>query len=140
MSESTTHELAARYIAVWGEADAEQRRAMIQGLWADNGTHVVHPPQELRDAAEALGFPSTTLVAVGYDELETRVARSYDEFVAEGKYIFRSRDNAVRLNDLVKFNWEMVSTADGEVVGGGLEILMLTPDDQIRTDYQFPGL
>jgi hypothetical protein len=38
--------------------------------------------------------------------------------------------------DVVKFNWEMVST-DGEVVGVGLEFLVLGPDGQIRRDYQF---
>jgi hypothetical protein len=134
-----TRELAARYVGVWCEPDAEQRRKTIRELWAESGTHVLHPPQEIRDAAGALGFTSTTLEATGYDELEARVTRSYEEFVADGKYTFRARDNAVRLNDLVKFSWEMVSTADGEVVGGGLEILLLNADQQILSDYQLPG-
>jgi hypothetical protein len=134
-----SRELAARYVGVWCEPDAEQRRRTIQELWAESGTHVLHPPQEIRDAAGSLGFTSTALEATGYDELEARVARSYEEFVADGKYSFRPRDNAVRLNDLVKFSWEMVSTADGEVVGEGLEILLLNADHQILTDYQLPG-
>jgi hypothetical protein len=133
------HELAARYIGVWGEPDAGQRRRTIEELWAGNGIHVLHPPQEIRDAAGSLGFASTTLEATGYDELDARVTRSYQEFVADGKYIFRPRDNAVRLNNLVKFGWETVSAADGEVVGGGLEILLLNADHQIVADYMFPG-
>jgi hypothetical protein len=134
-----SRELAARYVGVWCEPDAEQRRRTIQELWAENGTHVLHPPQEIRDAAGGLGFLSTTLAATGYDELEARVARSYEEFIADGKYMFRPRDNAVRLNNLVKFSWEMVSTADGEVVGEGVEILLVDTDQRILTDYQFPG-
>ena len=134
-----TRELAARYVGVWCEPDADERRRTIRELWAENGSHVLHPPQEIRDAAGGLGFVATTLAATGYDELEARVARSYEEFIADGKYMFRARDNAVRLNDLVKFSWEMVSTADGEVVGQGLEILLLNADQQILTDYQFPG-
>lgn len=79
------------------------------------------------------------LEATGYDELEARVARSYEEFVAGGDYVFRPRDNAVRLKDLVKFSWEMVATANGEVVGEGLEILLVSADNRIVADYQFPN-
>lgn len=139
MIDSSTRDLVARYVGVWGEPDAEQRRRTIQELWAENGTHLLHPPQEIREAAGGLGFAATALAATGYDELEARVARSYEEFVADGKYTFRPRDNAVRLDNLVKFSWEMVSTADGEVVGEGLEILLMDSDRRIRTDYQFPN-
>jgi len=40
------------------------------------------------------------------------------------------------LGDVVKFNWEMVSTS-GEVVGVGLEFMILAADGRIRMDYQF---
>ncbi|TDU88455.1 hypothetical protein EV138_2000 [Kribbella voronezhensis] len=139
MIDSSTRDLVARYVGVWGEPDAERRRRTIEELWTENGTHLLHPPEEIRAAAGGLGFAATTLTATGYDELEARVARSYEEFVADGKYIFRPRDNAVRLDDLVRFSWEMVSTADGEVVGEGLEILLIDSDRRIRTDYQFPN-
>jgi hypothetical protein len=47
-----------------------------------------------------------------------------------------ARDNAARVGDAVKFNWEMVSTS-GEVAGVGLEFLVLDADGRIRLDYQF---
>jgi hypothetical protein len=52
------------------------------------------------------------------------------------RFCSRSRDNADRLGNVVKFNWEMASSG-GEVAGAGLEILLLDEDGRIKTDYQF---
>lgn len=141
MSDSKTAELVTRYVGIWGEADAEQRRKTIEELWIEGGKHYLDPPAEFRTMAGGLGFGfgASTLEATGYDELEARVARSYEEFVAGGEYEFRARDNAVRLKDVVKFTWEMVATASGEVVGEGLEVLQLDADGRIVADYQFPN-
>jgi hypothetical protein len=45
--------------------------------------------------------------------------------------------NAVRLNDVVKFGWEIVPADGGEPAGAGLEFLVLDADGRIRVDYQF---
>lgn len=132
-------ELALRYIAMWNEPDSELRRKAIQGLWAEGGTHILQPPQEMRQAAARLGFDEATLQTEGYDALEVRVTRAYQEFVAPGQFIFRPRDNAERLRNIVKFSWEMVPTAGGDRVGGGLEVLVLDGDGRIKSDYQFIG-
>ncbi|WP_007509362.1 MULTISPECIES: hypothetical protein [Pseudofrankia] len=42
--------------------------------------------------------------------------------------------------DVVEFRWEAVSVDTGDVVGGGLEIVVLDDDGRIRTDYMFPGV
>jgi hypothetical protein len=130
-------ELVRRYVAVWTEPDAELRRKAIQGLWAEDGAHVLQPPQEIRQAAAELGFPSVTLDARGHDALEIRVTRAYQDFVAPGEFTFRARDNADRLGDIVKFNWEMVPVGGGAAAAVGLEILVLGEDNRIKTDYQF---
>jgi len=83
------------------------------------------------------GFSSFVLRARGHEELEARVTRTYHEFIASGDYTFRSRDNADRLGDVVKFNWEMIPAGGGEVAGAGLEILVLDTDGRITADYQF---
>ncbi|SNT63206.1 hypothetical protein SAMN05421812_11525 [Asanoa hainanensis] len=132
-------DLADRYIAQWTEPDAARRRAAIEGLWAPDGRHVLQPPVEIRAAAAAVGFDHSTLEARGYDAIEVRVARSYERFVAKEGFTFRSRADAVRLNEVVKFGWETVSVETGEVAGGGLEVLVLDDDDRITADYMFPG-
>lgn len=129
-------ELADRYAALWMEPDADERRTAIGELWAEDGVHLLQPPQEMLDAGAALGF-EPALEARGYDALELRVTSPYEEFVAPGKFVFRSRDDAARLGDVVKFTWEMVPAGGGEAEGVGLEILVLDGEGRILTDHQF---
>jgi hypothetical protein len=131
--------LADRYIAQWTEPDAAERRAAVERLWAPDGTHVLQPPAEIRDAASALGFGHTTLEAQGHDAIEARVAGSYERFVAKEGVTFRSCHDAVRLHGLVKFGWQAVSVATGEVVSEGLEVLLLDETGLITSDFMFPG-
>ncbi|TXS47798.1 hypothetical protein [Streptomyces sp. OR43] len=139
MSETDPQDLADRYIAQWVVPDADERRAAIEQLWAEDGIHVLQPPVEMREVAAGLGFDRSVLQAQGLDAFETRVARSHEQFVKEAGLTFRSANDAVRLHDMVKFSWETVSTGTGEVVGGGLEILVLDEHDRIKADYMFPG-
>jgi hypothetical protein len=129
--------LVERYVALWNEPDPAVRRTMIRDLWAPSGEHILEPPQELRQPARALGFDSPKLEIRGHAAIERRAARAYEEFVAPGAFVFRPRDNAARLRDIVKFNWEMVSTDTGRVAGVGLEVLELDDDGRIVRDYQF---
>jgi hypothetical protein len=139
MTDINPQDLAGRYISLWTEPDAALRRKAIQHLWAEDGAHILQPPVEIRQAAAALGFDSTTLEACGHGALEARVTRSYERFIASGQYTFRPRDDAVRLRNVVKFTWETVPTGGGEAVSGGLEVLVLDEDGRIKTDYMFPG-
>jgi hypothetical protein len=65
------------------------------------------------------------------------VTRAYEQFVAPGTFVFRSRGDADRLHDVVKFHGEMVPRAGGDMAGIGLEILVLGADGRIVSDYQF---
>jgi hypothetical protein len=137
MADIDIQNLIHRYVAVWNEPDAERRRAAIHELWSADAVHMLQPPKELLQTAEGLGFDRLVLEARGHHALEFRVTRAYEEFVAPGSFVFRSRGNADRLHDVVKFNWEMVPQDGGEVVGVGLEIFILGPDGRIVSDYQF---
>jgi hypothetical protein len=129
--------LADRYVAVWMEADPAARRRRIEDLWAPGGAHVLEPPQIIRDAARAIGFPGAGLEARGLAALEARVERAHQEFVAPGRFVFRRDGAAVRLLDVVKFRWVMQGIADGAVAAGGLDLLVLDERGRIRVDYQF---
>jgi hypothetical protein len=126
-----------RYVAGWSEPDPERRRAAVRELWSADAVHVLQPPQEMRQAAEGLGFDRLVLEARGHDALERRVTRAYEEFIAPGTFVFRSRGDADRLHNVVKFHWEMVPRTGGDVAGVGLEILILGADGRIVSDYQF---
>lgn len=131
--------LAELYIAQWTVPDAVERRAVVERLWAEDGVHILQPPMEIRERAAVLGFGHTTLEARGHDAVEARVARSHEQFVEKQGLTFRARADAVRLHEVVKFGWETVARETGEVVGGGLEFLVLDGDGRIRADYMFPG-
>ncbi|MFC4112543.1 hypothetical protein [Nonomuraea zeae] len=134
-------DLATRFVAMWNEPDPGLRRKAIEDLWAEQATHVLHPPQEIREVAAGLGFASSTLEARGHDAIESRVTRSYEDFVAAGTITFRARAGAaIRLNNVVKLVWEVVTVAGEEVQGGGLDLLILGDDGRIEQDYMFPGL
>lgn len=49
-------DLAHRYAAQWTEADAAARRTAIERLWAEDGTHVLQPPLEIREIVAKQGI------------------------------------------------------------------------------------
>jgi hypothetical protein len=112
-------DIVARYVAVWNEADAEERRRRIRAAWIPDGTTCYR-----------------LLNAQGYEAIETRVTNSWDKWLSEGKYVFRPQNTACH-HDVVKFDWVMVTRPGGEVEASGLSFLVLTPDGRIRHDYQF---
>lgn len=137
MSIIDPQDLIERYIGVWNEPDPEIRRKTVGDLWAEDGLHVLRPPQQMQDTAVSLGFTTAVLEARGHDELHARVTRAYDEFVAPGMYVFRVQEAAQRLRDVITFRWESFHTGEGRATGGGREFLVLDEDGRIRFDYQF---
>lgn len=129
---------AERYVAVWNEPDAEVRRTTIARLWTEDAVQYLEPPEQVREAAAALAV-TPSMTSRGHEALEARVTRAYEEFVAPGEYVFRPCTDVVRLNDVVKFSWEMVPVDGGPAAGGGLQVVVLDQDDRIRADYQFIG-
>ena len=132
---SNARALVDRYVAIWNEPDAARRRRAVAGLWSEDALHLLQPPQTTRDAAGALAVEAV-FQARGHEELDARVTHAYEEFVASGGYSFRFRGEAMRLGDVVKFRWEMVSKSR-DVAGVGLEFLILAADGRIRMDCQF---
>jgi hypothetical protein len=128
-------DLVDRYVALWNEPDADRRRRAVAELWTEDAVHFLQPPQEVREAAAALDV-TAVFQARGHRELDARVGRAYEQFVAPGEYSFRSQGTDARIGDVVKFRWEMVSTG-GVVAAVGLEFLVLDADGRIRLDYQF---
>ena len=129
--------LADRYLALWNEPDADRRRRLIAELWAQDGRHILQPPQEIRAIAAQPGIAMTAILeARGYEEIEARAASAYAHWVGSEGLRFRGRDDAERLGDVVKFHWEAVAK-DGTVFAVGLSILVLAANGRIERDYTF---
>jgi hypothetical protein len=130
-------ELAEKYVALWNEPDAGRRRRMIAELWAEDGRHILQPPQEIRGIAARPGLAMTAILeAQGYEEIEARAASAYEHWVGSEGLSFRGRGDADRLGDVVKLHWEAVAK-DGTVFAVGLSFLVLAADRRIERDYTF---
>jgi hypothetical protein len=119
--------LIQRYVALWQEPDAELRWQAIAELWAPEGGQTF-------PASDPLGGEPT-----GHQALYDRVTRSYDLFIRDGQYAFRSLGDANGHHNLVRFDWKMIHTATGETADVGFELFVLADDGRIQSDYQFVG-
>ena len=130
-------EVAERYVALWNEPDAGRRGGMIAELWADDGRHILQPPQEMRAIAAQPGIAMTAILeAQGHEEIAARAAGVHEHWVASEGLSFRGRDDADRLGDVLKLHWEAVAR-DGTVFAVGLSFLVLAADGRIGRDYTF---
>jgi hypothetical protein len=112
--------IVQRYVAVWNEPAADERSRRIRALWAADGTSCYR-------LAEARGHAA----------IEARVSDSWNKWLREGHYIFRSRSDAVCHHNVLKVNWEMVTVPDNKLKSAGLSFLVLSPNGCIQHDYQF---
>jgi len=110
--------VAERYLAVWGESDAELRRKAVAELWAVDGEELVE------DARFS-----------GHAELTARVAEAYQEFVVGRGFAVTSAGDVAGHHDLVTFTVQLTAGA-GEVVWAARAVLLLDTDGRIRRDYQ----
>ncbi|MBF6189603.1 MULTISPECIES: hypothetical protein [Nocardia] len=142
LDEQELSRFAERYIALWNEPDAEARHERVRQLWAEDGAQVlVDPPQAMREALARLSFPIPTVEIRGYEALDRRVDRAYEEFVAPGDHMFVPEGPAIRLSvNLIGLTWHMVTKADGAVVGGGYDVIALDDAGRIRWDHQYIGV
>jgi len=137
ISSRSTAELAEKYLALWNEPDADRRRRMIAELWAEDGRHILQPPEEMREIAARPGIAMTAILeAHGYEAIEARAASVYEHWVGSEGVSFRGRNDADRLGDVIKLHWEAVAK-DGTVFGVGLSILLLAAHGRIARDYTF---
>ena len=81
--------LVERYVAMWNEENPDARSAAVRELCAQDGAHVLQPPEAMLGEAARIGFINPVLEARGHQELEARVTRAYEEFVTSGEFIER---------------------------------------------------
>jgi hypothetical protein len=90
--------VAARYIALWNEADPDRRKAMTANLWTETGTY--------RDPL---------MQADGHDEIITLIAGVQGQFPAFRFALVGQPDG---YGDQVRFSWQLgPEGGDGGIKG-----------------------
>jgi hypothetical protein len=132
-------QLIDRWIAQWNEPSPDERRRLIEDVWAEDGYQVmVTPPQGIRETASSYGVPVPPVEIRGYDAMYARVTRAYEMFIADGLYVFEQQGELTRhAGAAVALNWVMRARADGSAAGSGLDVLTFGPGGRVRTDHQF---
>ena len=140
MKQISLDDFSRRWFALWTEADPHARSEQVADLWTTHGAQVlVDPPQAMRDAATELAFPVPRLEVRGHDEIDRRVTRAYEMFIEPGEYTFKATgggDAVLLAPALVGLAWDMVTLADGTVVGSGYDVIQLDDDGRILLDHQ----
>lgn len=114
--------LIERYVAVWNEPDASNRRDAIAALWRPDGS-------TCHKLLESRGLPA----------IEDRVHNAHEKWVRESGYEFQPTPHVFAHHDVVMFNWAMGprAGAGASVVSLGLNFLLLDAQGRIRDDLQF---
>jgi hypothetical protein len=103
--------LADQYFAMWNEADADRRAALIEGSWAEDAT-----------------FVDPSFEVTGHDDLNKLVGAAQQMFPGLA---------FVRIGDIdehhsyVRWTWHLKAEGQ-EPVAGGTDIVLLTPDGRIQ--------
>jgi len=112
--------LADRFVALWNERDADERRRRAEELYAPDAIYVFYRKDPLRGREAVIG----------------QLAYTHEVYDPLG-YEFRSSHNAIGHHNVVRVNWVMVLAQTGEMEMAGQDVLVLGEDGKIQMDYQF---
>src|SRR3984957_10068163 len=104
--------LIDRYIAMWNTTNAEDRRDLIAGAWADSGAYV--DPQ---------------LNGQGHDGIDAMVQAVQDRFP---NHRFRRTSDVDAHNDRVRFGWELAAEGEAPLVRG-VDFGVLSADGRLQS-------
>jgi hypothetical protein len=109
-------EIVERYIATWNETDPGRRRALIDQVWAADGSYT-DPLADVR----------------GRDQIDAVVAAAQQQFPG---LEFRLAGPVDANHNQARFTWEL-APAGGESVVVGFDVAVLDGDGQLRSVHGF---
>lgn len=110
-------DLTTRYLAVWNETDPAARRALIERIWAADGSYT-DPLVEAR----------------GHEALDAAVAAVQAEFPG---FEFRPAGPVDAHHRIARFGWELARPTDAEPLVVGFDVLTADEDGRITAVLGF---
>ena len=120
MNDTELNDFIRRYVEMWHERDVSRRREIVARLFASDAENYTQRS-----------------VSRGLDEIEARVTRAHDEWVAAKECVFQPTGNTAAHHHLVKFFWRMRPAKGGDAISIGLDVFVLNDQGKIRALYQF---
>jgi SnoaL-like domain len=108
-------EIIERYIATWNETDPGRRRALIDEVWAPDGSYT-DPLAEVR----------------GRDQIDAVVAAAQQQFPG---LVFRLAGPVDANHNQARFTWQLGSSGEPLVVG--FDVAVLDGEGRIRSVHGF---
>jgi hypothetical protein len=99
------------YVAMWNEPDFDQRHALIENAWVEDGRYIA---------------PSAEVV--GYDEISDNVVRIQEKY--PNRIFFRTSD-IFHHKDRARFTWAMLDPA-GSATIAGVDYALFADDGRLR--------
>jgi hypothetical protein len=105
--------LIHRYIDAWNETDADRRRELVAGTWADDGTYL-----------------DPLMSGAGHGEIDAMIAGAQQQFPG---HRFELSFGPDAHNDRVRFAWRLYGPEPGDPVAAGVDFGTLAGDGRLRS-------
>lgn len=122
---STADELAHDYIAAWSTPDAQERRQLIDLVYAADAEFFADEPGD------------EPLRCRGRAEIMQNITR-VNQRLTQGAGLATTRTGLVENHDLVRVSWSMTTPA-GDVALRGMNLLLRNGEGRIVRDYILIG-
>lgn len=110
--------MVERYVASWGQEDADIRRQVINELWSPDAV-----------------YSNATTEFRGLKGIEEAVTEAWDMFMSKG---FTTKVGRVDTHhDAVRYTWELYAPDKSEPVALGTQVVTLDQHGRMLRDFQF---
>jgi len=110
-------EIIERYIAAWNETDPARRRALVDALWAPDGSYT----DPLADAR-------------GREEIDGLIGAVQQQFPG---FVFTLGGPVDAHHQQARFTWQLAPAGDPEPVVIGFDVAVLDGDGQLSSVHGF---
>src|SRR5262249_50023429 len=112
-----SHDLVARYLALWNEPDDDTRAKAIADLWTGDGVYT-DPLATVR----------------GHDAIDAVISTARQQFPG---FVFKLLGTVDTHHDVARFGWELVPESGGESLVIGFDVAVVNGDGRLSAVYGF---
>ena len=125
MDQTTDEQFVSSYIAAWSTRDGDERRSLIDRVYAADATFYANEPGD-----EAVQRHGRTEIMENITQVNERLT--------QGSGLATQRTAFAANHDLLRVSWQM-TTPEGDVAMSGMNLLIRNSDGRVVRDYILIG-